>query len=235
MYYFGYWCIFIGDLSCKTMFENNAHWRNILNISPLSVDDTSLFVGEGADGSYQFPFSRVFWGTTKVQNTGNIPGGKKHGSPHLKTGLYPMPTETTGAEAALLSSVQAGLEVCFANPGTTEMWFVGALDTVHGIRPVLGLHETVCTGACDGYGRMKRKPAGHCSTWAPDWRTGYRTCTMRIGRGRRWCASSGTWRVGTGKLTRCCAWTFKRWRRRCRSGWDWTRGLSGSGMTWGRL
>ena len=50
-------------------------------------------------------------------------------------------------------------QVCFANPGTTEMWLVGALDKTPSIRPVLGLHETVCAGAADGYGRMKRKPA----------------------------------------------------------------------------
>ena len=39
------------------------------------------------------------------------------------------------------------------------MHFVSALDSVPGLRPVLGLHETVCTGAADGYGRMARRPA----------------------------------------------------------------------------
>lgn len=53
----------------------------------------------------------------------------------------------------------AGVEVCFANPGTTEMPFVGALDMVAGVRPILGLFEGVCTGAADGYGRMAGKPA----------------------------------------------------------------------------
>jgi acetolactate synthase I/II/III large subunit len=43
--------------------------------------------------------------------------------------------------------------------GTSEMHFVAAMDTVPGMRPVLGLHETVCSGAADGYGRMARKPA----------------------------------------------------------------------------
>ena len=51
-----------------------------------------------------------------------------------------------------------GVEVCFANPGTTEMWLVDGLNRSP-IRAVLGLHETVCTGAADGYGRLKRKPA----------------------------------------------------------------------------
>lgn len=43
--------------------------------------------------------------------------------------------------------------------GTSEMHFVSALDTVGGMRAILGLHETVCTGAADGYARMARKPA----------------------------------------------------------------------------
>src|SRR5262249_58158699 len=50
-------------------------------------------------------------------------------------------------------------EVCFANPGTTEMALVAALDSVDGMRAVLGLFEGVCTGAADGYARMADKPA----------------------------------------------------------------------------
>ena len=49
--------------------------------------------------------------------------------------------------------------MAFANPGTTEMWLVGALDKIPAIRPILGLHETVCAGAADGYARVARKPA----------------------------------------------------------------------------
>lgn len=67
--------------------------------------------------------------------------------------------ETTGAERMLLAASAAGAEVCFANPGTTEMPLVAALDAVPGIRAVLGLFEGVCTGAADGYGRMTGKPA----------------------------------------------------------------------------
>lgn len=66
---------------------------------------------------------------------------------------------TTGAERMLLAARAAGAEVCFANPGTTEMPLVAALDAVSGIRAVLGLFEGVCTGAADGYGRMTGKPA----------------------------------------------------------------------------
>ncbi len=64
-----------------------------------------------------------------------------------------------GAESLIRTAVAAGVEVCFANPGTTEMPLVAALDAVEGIRAVLGLFEGVCTGAADGYARMADKPA----------------------------------------------------------------------------
>ncbi len=64
-----------------------------------------------------------------------------------------------GAECIIKAAKDAGIEVCFANPGTTELPLVVALDTVRGIRPVLGLFEGVCTGAADGYARMLQKPA----------------------------------------------------------------------------
>ena len=64
-----------------------------------------------------------------------------------------------GAEAILRTALASGVELCFANPGTTEMPLVAALDRVAGIRPVLALFEGVCTGAADGYGRMLDKPA----------------------------------------------------------------------------
>jgi acetolactate synthase I/II/III large subunit len=64
-----------------------------------------------------------------------------------------------GAESLLRSLVANGVEVCFANPGTSEMHFVAALDQVPEMRAVLALHENVATGAADGYGRMAGKPA----------------------------------------------------------------------------
>lgn len=64
-----------------------------------------------------------------------------------------------GAESLLRSLVDAGVELCIANPGTSEMHFVAALDRVPGMRAVLGLQENVVTGAADGYGRMQGKPA----------------------------------------------------------------------------
>ena len=65
----------------------------------------------------------------------------------------------TGAESVLITAAHAGVEICFANPGTTELPLVAALDQLREIRPVLCLFEGVCTGAADGYGRVKGKPA----------------------------------------------------------------------------
>ena len=64
-----------------------------------------------------------------------------------------------GAESLVRTLVSGGVNVCFANPGTSEMHFVAALDRVEGMRCVLGLFEGVVTGAADGYARMSEKPA----------------------------------------------------------------------------
>ena len=64
-----------------------------------------------------------------------------------------------GAESLVHTAAAAGVDVWFANPGTTEMPLVAALDRVPGVRSVLGLFEGVCTGAADGYGRMTDRPA----------------------------------------------------------------------------
>jgi len=64
-----------------------------------------------------------------------------------------------GAQALLRTLVASGVDVCFMNPGTSEMQFVAALDTTPELRPVLALFEGVATGAADGYGRMADRPA----------------------------------------------------------------------------
>jgi acetolactate synthase-1/2/3 large subunit len=64
-----------------------------------------------------------------------------------------------GAESLARTLVAGGVNVCFTNPGTSEMHFVAALDKVDGIRCVLGLFEGVVTGAADGYWRMAGRPA----------------------------------------------------------------------------
>jgi acetolactate synthase-1/2/3 large subunit len=69
------------------------------------------------------------------------------------------PGEVNGAESLLRTLVTSGVEVCFANPGTSEMHFVSAVDRVEGMRPVLGLFEGVVTGMADGYARMAERPA----------------------------------------------------------------------------
>jgi acetolactate synthase-1/2/3 large subunit len=64
-----------------------------------------------------------------------------------------------GAQSLLQTLVNCDVEVCFGNPGTSEMHFVAALDSVPQMRSVLCLFEGVVTGAADGYGRIAGKPA----------------------------------------------------------------------------
>jgi acetolactate synthase-1/2/3 large subunit len=70
-----------------------------------------------------------------------------------------MPAAMNGAESLVRTLVEGGVEVCFTNPGTSEMHFVAALDRVEGMRCVLFLFEGGATGAADGYARMADKPA----------------------------------------------------------------------------
>jgi acetolactate synthase-1/2/3 large subunit len=64
-----------------------------------------------------------------------------------------------GADVLCDTLLANGVDVCFANPGTSEMHFVAALDRKPGMRCVLGLSEGVVTGAADGFARMARRPA----------------------------------------------------------------------------
>jgi len=64
-----------------------------------------------------------------------------------------------GAQALLRTMAGSGVNVCFANPGTSEMHFVAALDAVPELRGILCLSEGVATGAADGCGRMTGRPA----------------------------------------------------------------------------
>lgn len=63
-----------------------------------------------------------------------------------------------GANALVETLADQGVEVCFGNPGTSEMHFLAALENPR-IKSVLCLFEGVCTGAADGWARMRRKPA----------------------------------------------------------------------------
>src|SRR5580693_1059271 len=67
--------------------------------------------------------------------------------------------DVNGAQALINTLVGGGVDVCFANPGTSEMHFVAALDAVPRMRGVLALFEGVATGAADGYARIADNPA----------------------------------------------------------------------------
>ena len=68
-------------------------------------------------------------------------------------------TTANGARLLLDTLVNNGVDVCFANPGTSEMHFVAALDEVPAMRGILALFEGVAAGAADGYGRVADTPA----------------------------------------------------------------------------
>ncbi len=72
-----------------------------------------------------------------------------------------------GAECLIHTLADGGVELCFANPGTSEMHLVAALDRSARMRCVLGLFEGVVTGMADGYARMAGKPAATLLHLAP--------------------------------------------------------------------
>ena len=81
--------------------------------------------------------------------------------------------DRSGAESLVKTLVDSGVDVCFANPGTSEMHFVAALDTNPEMRCVLGLFEGVVTGAADGYGRMAGLPAATLTHLGPGFGNGW--------------------------------------------------------------
>src|SRR5690349_8888927 len=70
-----------------------------------------------------------------------------------------MTSAMTGAEALIGTLTGTGVDVCFTNPGTSEMHFVQAMDRVPAMRGVLAVFEGVATGAADGYARITGRPA----------------------------------------------------------------------------
>src|SRR5947209_9716835 len=64
-----------------------------------------------------------------------------------------------GAESLLATLAAAGVDLCFMNPGTSEIHLVDALDRERQFRAVPCLFEGVATGAADGYARMTGRPA----------------------------------------------------------------------------
>ncbi len=72
-----------------------------------------------------------------------------------------------GAASLVKTMLASGVDVCFANPGTSEMHFVAALDEHPDMRCILCLFEGGTTGAADGYFRMKGEVAATLLHLAP--------------------------------------------------------------------
>ena len=81
--------------------------------------------------------------------------------------------DRSGAESLVQTLVDSQVDVCFANPGTSEMHFVADLDTNPEMRCVLGLFEGIVTGAADGYGRMSGLPAATLTHLGPGFGNGW--------------------------------------------------------------
>ena len=94
-----------------------------------------------------------------------------------------------GAEALMQTLCDGGVEVCFANPGTSEMQLVAAIDKQKNMRAILGLFEGVVTGAADGYGRMKDKPA---------------VTLLHLGPGLAWSCKFTQCKASTNSSYQCC-------------------------------
>jgi len=123
-----------------------------------------------------------------------------------------------GAQALISSLVDADVDVCFMNPGTSEMHFVHALDSVPDMHGVLALFEGVATGAADGYGRIAGRPAAVLLHLGPGLGNGLATCTTRSARTPRCCASSVHTPRATSATTRRCSPISKRSREPCPAG-----------------
>ncbi|WP_342665381.1 thiamine pyrophosphate-binding protein [Maridesulfovibrio bastinii] len=91
-----------------------------------------------------------------------------------------------GAETLVATLVENGVEVCFANPGTSEMHFVSALDRIPGMRSILCLFEGVTTGAADGYARMTGKPACTLLHLGPVSQTVWPISITPVNQAHRW-------------------------------------------------
>jgi acetolactate synthase-1/2/3 large subunit len=105
-----------------------------------------------------------------------------------------------GAESLVRTLVAGKVDVCFANPGTSEMHFVAALDRIDGMRCVLGPFEGVVTGAADGYARMADKPAATLLHLGPGLGNGL--ANLRNAPRRRSSTSSAITRPTTATMTR---------------------------------
>jgi acetolactate synthase-1/2/3 large subunit len=126
---------------------------------------------------------------------------------------------SNGAQALIRTLVDAGITTCFTNPGTSEMHFVAALDTVPEMRAVLALFEGVATGAADGYARMADKPAATLLHLGCGLGNGLANLhNARKGPGARAQHRGRPRHATTRSTTRSCSPTSKPWRATCRPG-----------------
>ncbi|MFM8767489.1 MAG: thiamine pyrophosphate-binding protein, partial [Rubrivivax sp.] len=95
-----------------------------------------------------------------------------------------------GAQSLVRTLLAAGVDTCYANPGTSEMHFVAALDTTPGMRCVLGLQENVVTGMADGHFRMSGQPACTLLHCGPGLANGW--ANLHNARRACWCAPRRT-------------------------------------------
>ncbi len=128
----------------------------------------------------------------------------------------------TGARALVATLVACGVDTCFANPGTSEMHAVAALDAVDGLRPILALSEGVVTGAADGYGRLAGRPAAALLHLGPGLANGIANLHNARRAHTPIVAVVGDHAVAHKRLDAplesdidSLAWTVSRWVRRC--------------------
>ena len=88
----------------------------------------------------------------------------------------------SGAQALLKSLINSGIEVIFANPGTSEMHLVSAIGIDKQMRAILCLFEGVVTGAADGYWRMKKVPAATLLHLGPGYANGMANTSSPTGK-----------------------------------------------------
>ena len=125
---------------------------------------------------------------------------------------------SNGAQALMRTLVDAGVTVCFTNPGTSEMHFVAALDGAPEMRAVLCLFEGVATGAADGYARMAGKPAATLLHLGCGLGNGLANLHNARKGGCPWSTSSATTPPTTSSTTPNCSRTSRPSRATCRPG-----------------
>ena len=123
-----------------------------------------------------------------------------------------------GAQALVRTLAGSGVDVCFSNPGTSEMHFVAGLDAVPQLRGVLCLFEGVATGAADGYGRMTGRPAATLLHLGPGLANGLANLHNARRAATPLLNVVGEHARTTSASTRRWSPTSTRWPGRCRAG-----------------